>query len=66
MTNISRFAWLCRQGVVLILLFGYLLLAVVTVEQARTIDAQRSLIQALSRDSLELSALRLQQHLSRR
>jgi hypothetical protein len=66
MSIISRFPWLYRQGVVLILLFGYLLLTVVTVEQARTIDAQRNLIQALSRDSLELSALRLQQHLRRR
>ena len=55
----SRFR-LGRNTVALLLLFGYLVLALLVLEQSRTIANQRALIRDLFRDSLELSAARLQ------
>ncbi len=63
MTRLARnYAWFRRRGVVAILAFGYLVLTFLTIEQARTISSQQALIHQLFQDSLDLTALRLQQH----
>ncbi len=53
--------WLWRRGLALSLIFGYLVLALVVVQQARTIRSQQQLIHQLFQDSLDLTALRMQQ-----
>jgi hypothetical protein len=60
MENPARYAWLRRQGLLLVLLFGYVVIGLVTVEQARTIAAQRQLIRDLFQDTLELRAQHMQ------
>ncbi len=58
----TNLTWLWRRGLALALVFGYLVLALVIAQQARTIASQQKLIHQLFQDSLELTALRLQQH----
>jgi hypothetical protein len=53
-------SWLRRQGLLLVLLFGYLMVGLVELEQARTIAAQRTLIRDLFQDTLELRAQLMQ------
>ncbi len=50
-----------RQAVICVLVFGYVLMSLLVVQQARTIDSQRFLIKQLFRDSLELNAMKMQQ-----
>jgi len=52
-------AWLKKQGVLLVLLFAFLLTALLVVQQQRTIDSQRTLIHQLFADSQELSQLKI-------
>ncbi len=47
-----------RHAVLVICLVAYLLMALLVVQQSQTIDSQRTLIQQLFHDSLELSALK--------
>ena len=51
--------WLLRRLVALALCVMSGVMSLVILEQARTIDSQRHLIQQLFRDSLELNAARL-------
>lgn len=50
-----------RHAIIAVLVFGYLLMSVLIVQQGRTIDSQRTLIKQLFRDSLELNAMKVQQ-----
>jgi hypothetical protein len=50
-----------RNAVAFLLLFGYMVMTLLAIEQARTIANQRVLIQQLFQDSLELSAVRMRQ-----
>jgi hypothetical protein len=50
-----------RHSVALLLLFGYVMMTLITLEQARTISSQRELIRVLFQDSIELSAERMRQ-----
>jgi hypothetical protein len=63
--NMRRFRFAASSGrntIAVLLAFGYLLMALLVIEQGRTIDNQRQLIRALFQDSIELSAVRLQLH----
>ncbi len=59
-------SWLWRRGLPLALIFGYLVLALVVVQQAQTIRSQQNLIHQLFQDSLDLTALRIQQQAQHR
>ncbi len=50
-----------RHAIILVLVFGYLLMSLLVVQQGRTINSQRFLIRQLFRDSLELNAMKVQQ-----
>lgn len=50
-----------RLGVVLMLMFGYVCMALLVQEQSNVIESQRSLIRALFSDSTMLSALRIKE-----
>ncbi len=50
--------WFDRNRLVVILLFAYLLLSLLIVEQGRTIENQKDLIRQLLSDSLQLNAVR--------
>jgi hypothetical protein len=50
-----------RHAVALVLLFGYVVMTLITLEQSRTITSQRELIKVLFQDSIELSAERMRQ-----
>jgi hypothetical protein len=50
--------WICRNRLVTILLFAYLLLSGLVIEQGRIIESQRALIHQLFGDSLALNAVR--------
>ncbi len=64
--TISTPSWLRRHGLSLIFLVGYALMALLILEQGRTIDSQRQLIRQLFSDSLELSHLKASQVAPRR
>ncbi len=49
-----------RQAIIFVLAFSCGLMSLLIVQQARTIDSQRTLIKQLFRDSLELNALKVQ------
>jgi hypothetical protein len=49
-----------RQTIIIVLLFSCGLLSLLIMQQARTIDSQRTLIKQLFQDSLELNALKMQ------
>lgn len=44
------------------MLSAYLMLSLLVIEQSRVIDSQRTLIRALFSDSLQLNAMRVQEH----
>ncbi len=48
-----------RHGVHFVLLFAFLLTALLVLQQQRTIESQRVLIRQLFQDSLELNQMRL-------
>lgn len=50
-----------RHAVIFVLVFGYLLMSLLVIQQSHTIDSQRTLIKQLFRDSLELNAMKIQQ-----
>lgn len=50
-----------RHAVILVLVFGYVLMSLLIVQQGHTIDSQRSLIKQLFQDSLELNSMKVQQ-----
>ncbi len=50
-----------RHAIIFVLVFGYLLMSLLVLQQARTINSQRFLIRQLFRDSLELNAMKVQQ-----
>jgi hypothetical protein len=52
--------WITQNRLVTILLFAYLLLSGLVIEQGRTIENQRALIRQLFGDSLALNAVRTQ------
>ncbi len=52
--------WLSRHWLSSVMLFAYLLLSLLVIEQGRTIQAQRDLIRELFSDSAQLTALRSQ------
>jgi hypothetical protein len=66
MESPAKYVWLRRRGLLLVFLFGYLMIGLLAVEQARTITAQRRLIQDLFQDTLELRAQRMQRQIHRR
>ncbi len=49
-----------RQAIIFVLVFACGLMSLLIVQQARTIDSQRTLIKQLFQDSLELNALKVQ------
>jgi hypothetical protein len=51
--------WIRKRGVLLLLLFGYVLTSSIVLEQQRTIESQRVLIRDLFRDSMELNQMRI-------
>ncbi|HZQ91001.1 MAG TPA: hypothetical protein VFA60_04345 [Terriglobales bacterium] len=59
MTCFPQTTWLRRHAMVLIFSVAYVLLALLVVEQNRTILVQQQLIRQLFHDSLELNAMRL-------
>jgi hypothetical protein len=61
-----KFPWLKKRGVLLLLLFAYLLTSALVVLQQRTIESQRVLIRDLFRDSLELSQMKVKQAVVKR
>jgi hypothetical protein len=58
--------WIRKHGVLLLLLFGYVLTSTIVLEQQRTIESQRVLIRDLFRDSMELNQLRMKDDLAKR
>ena len=54
-------SFLRKQGVLLLLLVGYLVTSTIVVEQQRTIESQRVLIRDLFRDSMELTNLKMKE-----
>ena len=50
-----------RQTVVVVLCFAFVFMSFLCAQQARTINSQRTLIQSLFRDSLELNAIKVHQ-----
>jgi hypothetical protein len=56
----SRPAWLHRNFVVIVLSAGCLFMALLAIEQGRTIASQRDLIRSLFQDSVELNTLKSQ------
>lgn len=55
---------LSRDGLVLVLVFGSMVVAGLSMVQGRTIESQRNMIRTLFVDSKELNALKLQQHVA--
>ncbi len=53
-------------ALILALAVGFGFMTAVSIQQSRTIDAQRGLIHQLFKDSLRLSAMRLQQEQAKR
>lgn len=62
MHELPKLKWLRRRGLALALLAGYVIMALVAIEQGRTIAAQQALIHQLFQDSIELTAVRIHQH----
>jgi hypothetical protein len=58
--------WFRKRGVLLLLLFGYVLTSSIVVEQQRTIESQRVLIRDLFRDSVKLNQMRMKADLAKR
>jgi len=54
--------WLRRNWLAVVMLFTYILLSLLVLEQSRIIEAQRSLIRELFSDSLQLNAMRVEKH----
>ncbi len=52
-------SWLQRNALVIILLFSYVLMSLLVLEQRRTITTQQTLIHQLFQDSVQLNALRV-------
>ncbi len=61
MVNVFR-----RYAVICVLVFGYVLMSLLVVQQSRTINSQKFLIRQLFRDSLELNTMKMQQAQSAR
>lgn len=60
MPTISGFCtWVSKQGLVLVSLFALVLTALLVVQQQRTIDSQRVLIQQLFSDSQQLTQMKI-------
>jgi hypothetical protein len=55
-----------RHGISFIFLAVYVLMALLVVEQDRTISSQRQLIRALFQDSLELTHMKIQRTVAQR
>lgn len=53
-------SWIRRNGLSVLFLFLYVLLALLIIEQGRTIESQKDLIRELFRDSQQLNAMKLQ------
>lgn len=49
-----------REAVVVVLCCAFVFMSVLCAQQARTINSQRTLIQSLFQDSLELNAIKVQ------
>jgi hypothetical protein len=54
--------WLRHYWLAVVMLAAYLMLSLLVIEQARVIDSQRILLRALFSDSLQLNAMRVQEH----
>ncbi len=54
--------WLHQHWLAVIMLSAYLMLSLLVIEQSRVINSQRDLIRALFSDSLQLNAMRVQEH----
>lgn len=52
-------SWLRRYGLIFALLFSYVAMTLLVIEQGRVIDSQQKLIRLLFSDSTELSALKI-------
>jgi len=50
-----------RHAVIFVLVFGFVLMSLLVMQQERTIASQRVLIKELFHDSLELNAMKIQQ-----
>jgi hypothetical protein len=61
-SNVSsqRKRWLDRNLLIAVLALGCAVMSAISVQQARTIEIQRSLIHELYQDSIQLGAMRLQ------
>ncbi len=60
MPTFSAFCdWLNKQAVLVVVLFAFMLTALLVVQQQRTIDSQRTLIQQLFSDSQELTQIKI-------
>ncbi len=58
-------SWFRRNTITIIALFAYFMMSLMIVMQSRIIDNQRTLIQQLFGDSLELTAIKVHQIESR-
>ena len=56
----SHDSWIKKQGATLILLFAFLITALLVQQQQRTIESQRVLIHQLFGDSVQLANLKIQ------
>jgi membrane-anchored glycerophosphoryl diester phosphodiesterase (GDPDase) len=50
-----------RYAVLTVVLFAYLIMSLLIIQQGRTIHSQQALIRQLFRDSLELNAMKMEQ-----
>jgi hypothetical protein len=59
-------SWIRKNGLSMVFLFLYVLLALLVIEQGRTIESQKQLIRTLFHDSQQLSAMKMREAQERR
>lgn len=59
--TMSKPTWVDRHALSIVVIFAYLLMSLLVIEQSRIIDSQRKLIRQLFSDSLELNAAKIRE-----
>jgi hypothetical protein len=54
-------SWFMRRGLAIVLAAGFLMMSALVVEQGKVIQDQRDMIRILFADSVQLTAMRIQQ-----
>ena len=54
-------SWFMRRGLSIVLAAGFFIMSLLVVEQGRVIQDQRDMIRVLFADSVQLTAMRIQQ-----